>query len=802
MGVSFFETMSGEVVDGDDQAHPIRFEVKGESTDIRNFLATGEVKITGIVDAPPYAAQAILEGTMVISPLRRRSITYEFEFDDAEGTTYRFEGRKDIRVVRPVDSMTRMQGKILCDGETLASGELHFGLADLPEFLRSWWPSTSIPRAAMHTPLGDEGVEDAITDEERQTLSALVDAVFVAGDRVPAPDEETVDAAIHQIRTMPSHAFSLHRLGLRVLERVTLATDRTRFSKLPIERRRELLERWTDPEAGADSLIGLPTLQVLAQVLTIAVKMAHFGRRDYLDAIGHPTPKDVTDEPEERYMRRVIPPEYLGEETEIQAHVAVVGTGAGGAAVAYQLAQNGLAVAMIEEGRYFRRGDFSGPPMDRIRAMYRHRATNLSVGTPIVIPQGRTVGGTTTINSGTCFATPDQVLEQWCDERGFPDDFRPDNYHRYSDEVAGMLQVESGDEQALGNIADVIGRGAEAMGYDHGPLPRNAPGCTGAGECILGCPEGAKRSTDVSYVPAALRAGAELYTGLPATRILMDGDRAVAVETRGTDNRGRPRKLRVRADKIVIACGAVHSPIFLAENGIRLDQIGQNLSVHPAIGMLAKMDEDLEPWKTIPQGYTFEALEDRGIRFEGYYLHPQISGPLLPYVGDRLTSWMDEFEQIAQFGFMVRDRGVGSVRRGPDGLPVITYRLSQRSIDRLKEGSRLLTELFFEAGARKVFTGFGSRQVLDSKDQARRLTELDVGPLDFKLLGAHPLGTCRMAADERTGVVDFDHRVFGTDNLHVVDGSTVPTSLGVNPQMTIMAMALRAGDVIAEQLGR
>ena len=134
-------------------------------------------------------------------------------------------------------------------------------------------------------------------------------------------------------------------------------------------------------------------------------------------------------------------------------------------------------------------------------------------------------------------------------------------------------------------------------------------------------------------------------------------------------------------------------------------------------------------------------------------------------------------------------------------MPVISYRLSDRSIERLKRGTALLSELFFEAGASEVFVGFGRRQVVESPEEARRLVNSNAGPLDFKLLGAHPLGTCRMAASADEGVVDFDHRVFGTDNLHVVDGSTVPTSLGVNPQMTIMAMALRAGDLIADKLG-
>lgn len=801
MGVSFFEIMDGEVSDLLGQSHPIRFEIKGESTDLPHFLRTGTARITGIVDAPPFASEAPLEGEMVISPVRHRKISYQFRFRDPQGMDCRFVGQKDLSIIRPVTSMTHLDGAIERGGEEIARGQLRFDLGHLYSFLTSWWPSTSIPRAAMNKPLGDTGYPEKLSSRERAVLSALAHATFSASQHVPAADEATIEEAIFQLQSMPGHVFALHRMALRWLDGLTLATDRRRFADLPLERRRQLLRQWTDTDASPGTLGTLLGVPFLIQVLTLVLKVAHFGRADYLDSIGHPRPRKIPSEKPERYMRRVVNAEELEEETEIHAHAVVIGTGAGGAAVAYQLARKGLAVAMLEEGRYLRRENFSGGPMGRIDDLYRHKATNFSLGTPIVIPQGRAVGGTTTINSGTCFATPDHVLEQWQKELGFPDDFSPEQYGRYSDEVAAMLQVAPADEDALGRIKDVIGRGADRMGLGHGPLPRNAPGCPGAGECILGCPEGAKRSTDVSYVPAALRSGAELYTGLRATRILMNGSKAVAVEARGCDRFGRPRKLRVFADRVILACGSVHSPILLRENGIRLPMIGENLSVHPALGVIARMRENLAPWKTIPQGYSVEALEEEGIRFEGYYLHPQLLATQLPFIGPELSRWMDDFASLAQFGFMVRDEGVGSVSRGPDGLPIINYRLSKKSIDGLKLGAALLAELFLEADAREVFVGFGPRPVVRKKSEAKALKEVDVGPTGFRLLGAHPLGTCRMAGRPEEGVVDFDHRVFGTDNLHVVDGSTVPTSLGVNPQMTIMAMALRAGDVIGEQLG-
>ncbi|MBI4510505.1 MAG: GMC family oxidoreductase, partial [Deltaproteobacteria bacterium] len=465
------------------------------------------------------------------------------------------------------------------------------------------------------------------------------------------------------------------------------------------------------------------------------------------------------------------------------------------------LAQKGHAVVLLEEGRFVPRTGFVGSPLGRVRALWRDRGMNVTLGTPIFIPLGRVVGGTTTINSGTCFPTPDHVLAEWREHLGFPSDFLPESYHRYTKQVEDMLQVAPGEPHTLGRIAQFIARGADAMSLAHGPLPRNAPGCTGEGTCIFGCPEGAKRSTDVSYVPAALRAGAMLYTGLRMSRILMRGKRVVALEARGPDAFGAERTLRVVAERYVLACGAIHTPLVLMENGFRLPMLGKNLSVHPGVGLFARTSEDLEPWNGIPQGYAVHGLEEGGIRYEGFYLPPQLTAPAFPWVGAELSRWMDDFRRIAQFGFMVRDAGDGWVRRGMNGMPLVGYRLSARSVERIKKGASLLCELLLAAGANEVFIGFGPRPTISSVAEARAVANVPVSPYGFRLLGAHPLGTCRMAGSATDGVVDFDYRVFGTENLHVVDGSVVPTSLGVNPQVTIMSLALRAADLLHARAG-
>ncbi|MCA9540315.1 MAG: GMC family oxidoreductase N-terminal domain-containing protein, partial [Myxococcales bacterium] len=598
MGVSFFETMRGTLRAKDGPEQPVEFEIKAEASHLPRFLRDGTARLSGLIEAPPFVTRAAIDGRIRISILRERIIAYVMSFHDDNDRPCTLEGTKHLTPWHPFVSSSEMDVTLRREGIELAQGHMAFDFRTLIPFLRSWTPMSSIRRLDAGQ---RDGAERApiLTDDERLTLRALAEAMLPAGRHVPADDDTTVAETERVLSALPGEVRRGWRLALRALDARARLRHRRRFRELSTEARYALLADWLLAPPGAERPpASLKRLSI--ELLTTVIKGAHFGRADYLAAIGHPPERTIAREPEPRYLQRVIEAESLEPLTEVHAEVVVVGSGAGGAAVAASLARQGVAVAIVEEGRYFRRHDFGGSPVARLNAMYRYKSFNFTLGASMMVPVGRTVGGSTTINSGTCFATPDRVLEEWRSELGFPDDFRPSHYHRYSEQVARMLQVAPGSPAALGRIADVIARGADAMGLSHGPLARNAPSCTGAGECVMGCPEGAKRSADVTWIPAALEAGAELYVGLPATRILMRGPRAVAIEARGADRNGVARTLRVFADHIVLACGSLHTPIMLRENGFTLPQIGRNLSVHPAIGLTALMDEDINPWKTIP----------------------------------------------------------------------------------------------------------------------------------------------------------------------------------------------------------
>jgi choline dehydrogenase-like flavoprotein len=430
--------------------------------------------------------------------------------------------------------------------------------------------------------------------------------------------------------------------------------------------------------------------------------------------------------------------------------------------------------------------------------MYRRAGATFSVGNvPIPIPLGQTVGGSTTVNSGTCYRTPDRVLRKWQRELGLHD-LGPDEMAPRFERVEGVLGVERAKAELMGGNGRVIARGCDALGFKkHGPLRRNAPACDGQGVCCFGCPTDAKRSTNVSYIPLALKAGAELFTGAKLSRVIVDGGRARGVVARTEAG----HTITVRARAVVIACGSIMTPLVLAHQGLgnASGQLGRNLSIHPACGALAQFDEPILPWQGIPQGYAVEELHDEGILYEGAMVPLEVTMGWVQLIGPQLVAMAEGFDKVASFGFLVEDTSRGRVS-SIAGQPVIQYWLSDRDVAHVKRGLDVLAQIYFAAGARVVHLPVAGFDVIESPAQLAELRRAKVRAWDLDLSAYHPLGTARMGVDAGTSVVGPDHELHDVAALYVVDGAAVPTALGVNPQVTIMALATRAAEKIAHAL--
>jgi choline dehydrogenase-like flavoprotein len=476
----------------------------------------------------------------------------------------------------------------------------------------------------------------------------------------------------------------------------------------------------------------------------------------------------------------------INGERRIRVDACVIGTGAGGAPVAKELAEGGMKVAMLEEGQQFTTDDFTARPREMTARLYRDAGQTATAGNvPIVMPLGQAVGGTTLVNSGTCFRTPAAVLEMWRERFGL-DELSAEELDPYFRRVERIMNVTQVPRGIAGRNAEVVKRGADALGWSGDYVWRNVRGCVGSGVCNFGCPTSAKQHTGLTYVPRAWDAGATTFTGTRARRIVLEGGRARGVET-STTGGGR---LHVECDTVIVACGAIHTPLFLQSNGLGLDsgELTHNLAIHPATAVRALFDERIDMARGVPQSYFVDEFADDGIMLEGAAGPPDYAAMSLPFAGTRHRDLMLRYQHMSQFGLMVSDVSRGSVRKR-GGRVEIRYDLCREDVATFKRGIELLCELYAAAGATALYPPVEGAGEVDPREL--RALPSDIRPRDLTLMAFHPLGTARADARPAHGVVDGDLKMHGAEGVYVADGSVVPSSIGVNPQITIMALATR-----------
>ncbi|MBI4517184.1 MAG: GMC family oxidoreductase [Deltaproteobacteria bacterium] len=488
----------------------------------------------------------------------------------------------------------------------------------------------------------------------------------------------------------------------------------------------------------------------------------------------------------------------------VRTQVCVIGSGAGGAVIAKELAEAGIEVCLLEEGAYYRGKDFTGQPRAMLDLLYRNRGLTGTVGgLTIPIPLGKCVGGTTTVNSGTCYRAPDYVLQAWQSDHGVADVSEP-QLRSYFERVERELNVEPVTDSTFGNNGRLFERGVHALGFAGARIPRNAKGCIGTGVCALGCPQDAKQATHVSYVPKALAAGATLYTRCRAERVLTSNGAAFGLVAGfvGPDERDNGRQLHVVADRVVVACGALLTPALLERSAIpdASGWRGRNLHIHPATRVGAQFDEEVRAWEEVPQAYNVHEFTREGIFIQGQFVPPSLAAAVLPGIGTVHAERMSRYRNLASYGALISDVSAGRVRARGRGWPLVTYSMVPEDVRKLTRAISLTAQIFFAAGAREVFSGIHSQPVLGSADEARALTDRPRKAADIELMAFHPQGTCRMGEDPAKAVVDSYGRLHGTRNLLVADASLFPSSCKVNPQITIMALATRIAARLADEL--
>jgi len=511
----------------------------------------------------------------------------------------------------------------------------------------------------------------------------------------------------------------------------------------------------------------------------------------------------------------IVPGSRIEKPLVRETDTVVVGSGAGGAVVAAILAEAGVETVVLEEGGAFGARDFTQREDEMFPALYRDGSQQLTEDGTINVLQGSCVGGSTVINMSDCVPAPPEVYAHWrrlvgitaLDER---------TLEVSQARVWKALQVNRIPDTEVNANNRLVLEGARARGLSAETFFHNRVGCTGSGYCLLGCAYDAKKGANLTYVPAALAAGATLYADCRAERIERHADDRFTVHGHVVERGPRVARLpvRIEARRVVLAAGAVHSPALLYRSGFGegLPQLGRNLSLQPQMPVLAGFPDDhrIELWRGIPQSTYCDAWDDHsaehglgGFRLEGVNGGIANAAAIAPGFGHAHKERMARLTHAGAALLLVPDRPSGRITwewRGERGFAAtIRYRPAREWRERLRRGMRAAAELYFAAGAREVTFTDELLPPLRGPDDLGLLDGFDVREGSTQMISAHVQGTCRMAPDARRGVVDEDHRVHGLGELYVVDASVHPTTASTHTMVPIMTLADRAAHRMLER---
>lgn len=494
----------------------------------------------------------------------------------------------------------------------------------------------------------------------------------------------------------------------------------------------------------------------------------------------------------------------------VDCDVCVVGSGAGGGTVAGELSTRGYKIVLIESGSGDQAPNFSQGELDGTRRLYLDRGLTATRDLGVAILAGSCLGGGTTVNWQTCLRTPDYIRDEW-DERSGCGLFTSDRFTRALDLAAIRLGASSDESQVNANNA-AIRRGCESLGYDWSVTERNARGCDTeqCGYCIYGCRAGGKQSTVVTYLQTVPRKGrSTIVTDCRADRLIIERNRVEGVIAKTLDAAGSLVTTQIRAKVVVVCAGGIGTPALLERSGVSLPQLGRNFFVHPTTAVAGVYADPIEAWRGPPQSIMSAEFArvagNFGFRLEAAPVHPGLLSIAAPWTSPRAhRRLMQRAAHVSAMIALTRDSSGGQVRARPDGSVRIDYKLGKADRALVMQGISAAARVHLAAGANEVHT-LHTRGLTLAKSASP--TEVDAfyrrienEPVDrnwSSLFSAHQMGTCRMGTDGSTAVCDERGRVFGVSGLYVADASAFPASSGVNPMLTVVAIATCVAEGIA-----
>jgi len=571
------------------------------------------------------------------------------------------------------------------------------------------------------------------------------------------------------------------------------------FSELPEEDKYKVMLSWADSRFA----LRRAAFQALRKAVGFLYVMlpGEAGQINPVWAnIGYSGPIGVQRPDASRKLNVIVP----HEEMTLQCDVCVIGSGAGGGVAAAALAAAGKEVIVLEAGGYFDDADFDGAELRGFQNLYAECGFASTRDHSVGFLAGECLGGGTVVNYCTSFRTPDEIREEWAEEG--VEWVRWPEYTRSLDAVCERLSVNT-EHNRVSKREEILQRGLKRLGWHVDAMPRNVVDCDQdgvCGYCGYGCAIGAKQSAVKTWLADAQMNGAKFVVETRAHKVRVERGAASGVEAWSK----KGHRVVVKCKHVVVACGAIHTAALLLRSGLENEHIGRHLHLHPVSNVSGIFDEEILPWQGTMQAIYSDQHRhltgNYGVKYETTALQPVIAMAVMPWREPRdFRVLMSQLKNTSAIGVLLRDRGAGRVTIDREGHPVSSYSLSDFDRRHMQIGFRGAAEILESAGARRIYSPHAKLCCYEPEKNGsietfvRDMDAAGWGNAQVALFSFHIMGTARMGDSPGFSATNPDGETWEVKNLYVMDGSSFPSASGVNPMISIAAIAHRNAAVLA-----
>ena len=444
----------------------------------------------------------------------------------------------------------------------------------------------------------------------------------------------------------------------------------------------------------------------------------------------------------------------------------IVGAGTAGGVLSYNLIKSGAKCLLIEAGKHFTKETFPTAEADASAQMYWGGGIEFSNDAQMAFLRGKLVGGGSVVNQALMDRFDDIALNDWKDESGVGF-FNKADMEPFYEAAESMIALHKFQAEERTRNAELFVEGCEACGYKWHFLRRAQKDCAFSKyndciACLGGCHRDSKQSTLVTYIRDAEKLGLKVQSNTTIEQINKSDDGVVLFAKSNGDD------LTFKAENVILSGGAFGTTSLLLKSGFKKQRpsIGRYFATHPQFMFFGLYDELINAHKGMFQSVASKdpRFRKRGFKLENVFAGTASVAMLYTGFGADHLEFMKHYNRMTCAEVAVRDENAGEILVDKKGKLIIKKELTEQDRTRMNDGVGVLKEILAASGAKRVVES----------------------PLYF---GLHLMGGVRMGTDPITSAVDPDFRLKDQKNIFVCDSSIFPNAPGINPALTIMALA-------------